>query len=263
MPNRIIHNRKEAKGKVNFCRYEAGADSAHFVRYFWIVDWNLKQQDGYREDVFPSPYVHLTFEHNSTMVWGATTQRYTRGIQGKGQMCGIKFRPGAFSLFYKKPPATYTNNILPFDTVFNDNIQELEKILLSETDHEKTVDRMEAFLKPYLPKKDPVIDTIRHTVDLIKSEKDILSEKELTAHLSEDYNSFKTTYQQYVGMSIPTTIRCYRLQELAAKIQDGSVDNWASYSMHMGYDDQAQFIEDFTTVNGNTPQHFAKSIFRK
>lgn len=262
MPNRIIYNRKEAKGKVNFFRFEPNTQSRPFVEYFWVVSWKLKKE-GYREDIIPAPYTLLVFEHNNSLVWGPATKRYTRGVSGTGKMCGIKFRPGAFRLFSEGSPSELTDNILPVEQVFDEDIPALEKRLLTETANEAIVQKMEHFLAPHLPPADPVLDIISNTVNLIATQKDILNETILTTRFQDDYNTFKKIYHDYVGLSVPTTIRCYRLQELAGEIQSGTIENWASFAMHMGYDDQAQFIDDFTIVNGNPPQHFAKSIFRK
>lgn len=118
--------------------------------------------------------VHLVFEQGNTRFWGVVTVKFTRKLEGAGQVLGIKFRPASFYPFYQKPVSNFTDNKLPFSEVFDEDVEALEAGILSDTINEKMVDRAESFLLEHLPVKDLKSDKINEIIHQIMDNKSIL-----------------------------------------------------------------------------------------
>src|ERR1700761_4838949 len=70
-------------------------DLRFFIEHFWIIKWDLIGQSPVQGEVLPQPSIHLVFEKDFTRVAGVSKGKFTRILQGKGNVFGIKFRPGA------------------------------------------------------------------------------------------------------------------------------------------------------------------------
>lgn len=219
----------------------------------------------YRQDVLTHPSVHLVFERfaarrKNTWIWGVVTGKFTRTLEGKGHVLGIKFRPGAFYAFFQKPVATFTDDMLPFKEVFDDDPERLEEELLCNENDELMVHRVEAFLLRHLPERDPRIEEINQIIHCIMHEKIILKVDDLVERFSYGKRTLQRLFRQYVGVSPKWVIQRYQLHEAAEQMVAGQAENWPTMALELGYFDQAHFIRDFKAIVGQSPAEYARSI---
>jgi AraC-like DNA-binding protein len=69
-------------------------------------------------------------------------------------------------------------------------------------------------------------------------------------------------FRTYVGVGPKWMIRRYRIQEAAARLEAGDVDNCAELAHALGYADQSHFTNDFRRLVGRSPASYANAIGR-
>jgi transcriptional regulator GlxA family with amidase domain len=68
--------------------------------------------------------------------------------------------------------------------------------------------------------------------------------------------SLQRLFAAYVGVSPKAVLARYRLQDAAALIDAGEVDDLAALAADLGWFDQAHFSRDFRAVVGMTPSAY-------
>lgn len=259
-PSRGVLNRQEGSKHFQLSRYHPSPEIAFFVEHYWIVRWDLCGEDPFEQDVLSHPSVHLVFEKNNTWIWGVVTGKFTRKLEGKGQVIGIKFHPGGFYPFLQEPVASFTDDRLPFNDVFDDPLEALESDILNHDEEQLMVERTEDFLLRHLPERDPKMEKVSKMVKLVKDDASILKVDDLVDRYELSKRTLQRLFRQYVGISPKWVIQRYRLHEAAEKMADGQAENWTQLALGLGYYDQAHFIRDFKSIVGQTPSEYARSL---
>lgn len=259
-PSRGVLNQQEGTKHFQVARYEPARKTAFFVEHYWIVRWDLRGQNPYQQDVLTHPSVHLVFEKNNTQIWGVVTGKFTRTLKGKGEVLGIKFRPGAFYPFYQKPVVSFTDKLLSFREAFHEAPEPIEEDIFSCKSDECMVKWGEAFLLRHLPKQDPQIEIINQIIQGIKQEKTILKVDDLVERFSYSKRTLQRIFRQYVGVSPKWVIQRYRLHEATEQMAAGATENWPTLALELGYFDQAHFIRDFKAIVGQSPAEYIRNI---
>lgn len=259
-PSRGVLNRQEGSKHFQLSRYHPSPEITLFVEHYWIVRWDLRAENPFEQDVLSHPSVHLVFENNNTWIWGVVTGKFTRKLEGKGQAIGIKFRPGGFYPFLQEPVASFTDDRLPFNEVFNDPLEALESYILNHDEEQLMVEQTEDFLLRHLPERDPKVEKVSGMVKFVKDDASILKVDDLVNRYELSKRSLQRLFRQYVGVSPKWVIQRYRLHEAAEKMADDQAENWTQLALDLGYYDQAHFIRDFKSIVGQTPSEYARSI---
>src|SRR3984893_2759754 len=106
---RGILNLQAGKKKFSLSRHPPAQDLSFFVEHYWIVSWDLRGQEPYVQETLPYPCIHLVIEKDQSRVYGMGTGKFARLLENKGQVFGIKFKPGAFYPFVKVPISRFTH----------------------------------------------------------------------------------------------------------------------------------------------------------
>jgi AraC-like DNA-binding protein len=233
-------------------------DLEYFVEHYWNVRWDLRGQPPYLQENLPHPSIHLVFEKRKTRIYGVMTGKFCYLLQAKGQVFGIKFRPGAFYPFVKAPISRYTDDIVRVDEVFGVDIRPLEAEILALEDPKQQVELAERFLCDHLPPRDEIITLINRVIECIRTDRTIVTVDEVSSRMDLNKRTLQRLFSQYVGVSPKWVIKRYRLHEVTEQLSAGSVIDWARLAQDLGYFDQAHFIKDFKTIVGRTPLEYAK-----
>ncbi|MCG2589682.1 helix-turn-helix transcriptional regulator [Rhodohalobacter sulfatireducens] len=233
---------------------------AFFVEHYWIVKWDLRGQEPYDQNILSHPSVHLVFEKENTWFWGVVSGKYTRRLDGKGKVVGVKFRPGAFYPFYQKPVSGFTDAKLEFTDVFDEDIKIIESQILGHKKNQHMIEEAENFLINYLPERDSKIENINNILDIVKDDPSILKVDDLTDRFMISKRTLQRLFKNYVGVSPKWVIQRYRLHEAAEKMASGFTDNWPQIAMDLGYFDQSHFIKDFRKIVGRTPKDYLDNL---
>ena len=259
-PPRGVLNEAEGKQHFQLSRFHPHPKLTGFVEHFWIVRWDLVETESYKQDILSHPSVHLVFERGSTRIWGIITNKFTRFLEGKGKVLGIKFRPGGFFPFYGKPVSRLQDKQLAFSNVFNEDVSTIEANILDPNKDSVMAEQAELFLLKHLPQPDPKIDEVCRIIDRIQQDTSILKVDQLVERLSASKRTLQRLFQRYVGVSPKWVIQRHRLHEAAEQMASAESTDWSQLALKLGYYDQSHFIRDFKAIVGQSPGEYARKL---
>jgi AraC-like DNA-binding protein len=153
-----------------------------------------------------------------------------------------------------------TDKAVPFCEVFAVDGTALEAAVLPLDDDLQMVERVESFLRQYLPEPDASAALVNKIVDAINGERAITRVDHIASRFHLSRRTLERLFSQYVGVSPKWVIQRARLHEAADKLAQGEKVDLPRLALDLGYFDQAHFIKDFKTIIGTTPGDYARSV---
>ncbi|WP_250886618.1 AraC family transcriptional regulator [Bacillus sp. SM2101] len=239
-------------------RYPPSLETSFFVKHFWIVSWDLKENEQFFQDVIPNPCVNLIVEQHKTGIFAPTTSKFSYLVKGKGRVVGVKFKPGGFYPFTTRSVAELTNKPLKIHDVFDIEQELVEETVLSCKEELEMIKFVENIIRKKLPQQDNNVTLVNQIIDHIISNHEIAKVDQICHQFNIHKRKLQRLFQQYVGVSPKWVIKLYRLQNAAEMIEKTPNLNWLQLCNGLGYYDQSHFIKDFKAIIGNTPDEFAK-----
>lgn len=253
-----------ARDSFSLMRFEPADDLAPFVEHYWIVRWDLTGQPPFRQTILSYPNINLSFEQESnrafTGVYGIPTRAYTRTLQDRGLVLGVKFHPGGFHPFWPQPASRLTGRIEPVRDVLGFDPRELERKMFAQQDYAEMARLGENFLRERLPVLDDNVATVRAIVQAAIDDRGLTKVEQMAERFGMGVRALQRLFDRYVGVSPKWVIQRYRLQEAAELLEQGGRIDGAALSQELGFYDQAHFIKQFKAVVGMTPDAYVKSI---
>lgn len=260
-PTKGILNAHSAPAGYSLKRYYPSAELAPFVEHYWIVRWNLPDGQTYDSEILPHPNVNVSITEDEALITGVVTGRFGYVMSGRGTVVGIKFLPGGFYPFFKKPIERLTNQRLPLKTVFQ--AARVKKI--RESLHEPDavlVDLVEKMLLARKPEIDGAIPLLGDIIEHVKHDPSVRTVQPLLETYGVSERTMQYAFKNYVGIGLKWIILRYRLQDVADAIDAGR-DDWAAIAQEFGFADQSHVIRDFKKVLGETPTQYADRVHKK
>lgn len=248
----------EGEKKFQLRRYAPSEKLQHFVKHYWVVSWDLTGLPPYLQDVVPNPCVNLVMEDHRSGIYGVSSRMYTKRIEGKGQVFGVKFHPGGFYPFVRTALSNLTDQSLALEQIFGADAADYEQQLRSSADPADRIALTEALLVKHLPPQDKPVILINQIIDRIKIDRELTKVEQIcdTFHLNK--RKLQRLFNQYVGISPKWVIKLYRLQNAAEAMDTGKEYDTLKLSADLGFYDQSHFIKDFKSIIGKTPDEYAK-----
>nr|AGZ94076.1 transcriptional regulator [Streptomyces sp. MMG1533] len=133
--------------QVDFRRVEPAEPLRRHVEQYWLIDWNLTEP--YVSHVVPHPAVNIVFQQFEDQdpfveVAGVQLGLFAQKLEGRGRVCGVKFRPGGFRPFAPDRPVTeWTGRRIRSPEVFPDTDP---PAILSPDDEKARITALDTFL---------------------------------------------------------------------------------------------------------------------
>ncbi|WP_136608766.1 helix-turn-helix domain-containing protein [Paenibacillus dokdonensis] len=258
-PIGLLNVNKEAP-KFSVSLHSPSADLAHFIEHYWVVRWDLREQEPHLQENLPHPSVHLVFEKDNSRVVGVIKGRFSILLQEQGAVFGVKFKPGAYYPFLKSPVSAITNRTVPFAEVFGMSSQALEYKLFAQETPEQMIPHAELFIREWLPELNIHVDFINSIIQCVISDRSIVKVEDIVNRFSIPMRQLQLLFRQYVGISPKWIIQRYRLHEAVEKMTNRDVPDWSKLALDLGYYDQAHFIKDFKSIIGKSPEEYIKLL---
>jgi AraC-like DNA-binding protein len=269
---RGVLKRPAPAGKFRHRRRSPAPDLVHAIDHYWMVSWDLRGEEPHIAETLPHPNFHLVFEKNHSTVNGVFTGKFSRRLEGEGQVFGIKFNTGGFRPLLHGPAAAMANRSVAAESFFDkDEVNALETVLVSRVkDDEKVeaaidavIEVTEAFLRRHVQGPDPAVVSATQLVRRILDDRDIRTVDDLSRRTGIGKRSLQRIFSEYVGASPKWVIRRYRLHELVEqmnmeRMNKGAALDFASLAQDLGYFDQAHLINDFRSIVGYSPTQYGK-----
>jgi AraC-like DNA-binding protein len=238
---------------------------AFFVEHYWIVAWDITGQEPRLQETLPFPSIHIAIEDGRSGIYGIVRGKFTRRIEGKGRVFGIKFKPGAFYPFLGSSVSALTGRILPVGEVFGADGDGLVREILALEDEDALIAVAERFLQARLPAEDDNIRIIGTIVARIIEDREITKVDQVVdalagGDLRVSKRQMQRLFSLYVGVSPKWVIMRYRLHEAVDRMTNGDPVDLPRLALDLGYFDQAHFIKDFKAMVGRAPGEYARRL---
>ncbi|MET8175017.1 helix-turn-helix domain-containing protein [Streptomyces clavifer] len=247
---------------VRFRRREPAPALRPFLEHYWLIDWDLPEP--YTSHVVPHPSVHLVFQRHEAgsaaeragraEVHGIVRGLFSQRLEGRGRVCGVKFRPGAFRPFAPgRPVSDLTGRRLPAAEVLA--APQVGAVL--DPDGEDTrVTALDAYLLPLVPPPDPQAEHATALGDLVRTDRSLLRVDALARAGGLSTRSLQRLFSAYVGVGPKWVILRHRIHEALHRAESDPEPDWAGLAADLGYSDQAHLARDFTAILGLPPTAF-------
>jgi AraC-like DNA-binding protein len=263
---RGVLNRPPGEGAFRHSRRSPSPELAYWIDHYWQVSWDLRGCEPYTAETLPHPNFQVVFEKGKSTASGVFTGKFSRTLQGKSHVFGIKFNPGAFRPFLKAAASSLSNRTVPVKRIFGNGkaLNALEALLTRSSAKEDTmIEATEAFFRARMPAPDETITLAGDLVKRILEERDIKTVDDLVEKTGIGKRTLQRIFSEFVGATPKWVIRRYRLHELVEKFNSGSSVDWADLALELGYFDQAHLINDFKSIVGYSPTQYQKTMNKK
>lgn len=237
---------------------------APFVERYWSVRWDLTGRPPFRSEVLSHPSVNVSVESGdrprfgfalpAVLVHGVVTRRFTVDLVGRGRVTAVKFRPGGFRAFTGRLPAR--NGVAPLGPDLGMDPALLRDAVLAEDDDAARTAVLDRALAPLAPAPEPAYLDLLALLDAMIEDRSLVRVDQVAALGGLSTRSVQRLFAGYVGVSPKKVLARYRLQDAAAAIDAGEVDDLAALAADLGWFDQAHFSRDFHAVVGTTPSAY-------
>jgi len=236
---------------------------AELVEHYWTVRWDLRGHEPHTQHTLPHPAVHLVAERGRSGIFGVTSGRFTRELQGTGRAFGVRFRPAGFHPFLDAPVATLTDRTVAVaDVLGRDGAALVDRLLWLE-EEAPMVAAAEGFLRDRLPPPDPRVVAVNRIVDQVVADRAITKVDHLVERTGTGKRRLQRLFAEYAGVSPKWVIQRYRLHEAVERLAADLGDlDLASLARELGYFDQAHFVKDFKALVGRPPARYAAGAAR-
>jgi AraC-like DNA-binding protein len=250
--------------RVRFRRHEPAEPLRRHVEWYWLIDWDLPAP--YASHVVPHPSVNLTFQWEEDEgppygeVTGVALGLYTRKLTGRGRVCGVKFRPGAFRPYAPQVLVSHwTGRVLAAQDVFPQITQDTTRSVVTPPDDLARVAVLDTFLLSLDATPDPQADLARDLVQRIRADRAVRRVGDFARAEGLSVRALQRLFSAYVGVSPKWVILRYRIHEALEQAGTRSDIDWAALAADLGYADQAHLVRDFTATVGVTPTAYAQA----
>ncbi len=223
-----------------------------------MVSWDLRGCEPHVQETLPHPNFHVVFEQGSATVAGVHTRKFTRTLEGRSHVFGIKFTPGGFRPFLKSPASSFADLVIPARRIFGKGVEALGAVLASSRKEARMVAVAHAFFCERMPEPDETVALASKLVGRILQEPEIKTVEDLAQRSGMSKRTLQRIFNEYVGVSPKWVIRRYRLHELIERFNSGEQPDWSQVALDLGYFDQAHLINDFRSLVGYSPTQYQK-----
>ncbi|MEU0300260.1 helix-turn-helix domain-containing protein [Streptomyces sp. NPDC006175] len=252
--------------RVRFRRRDPAPALRPHLEHYWLIDWDLPEP--YTSHVVPHPSVHLVFQRtepgsgaertDSAEVYGIVQGLFSRRLEGRGRVCGVKFRPGAFRPFAPdRPVSEWTGRRVPADEALGTGPPQAPAVL-GPADEDARVAALDSFLLPLLPPPDPQAELATELAELVRTDRSLLRVDALARAGGLSVRSLQRLFSAYVGVGPKWVILRHRIHEALQRAETDPEPDWAELAADLGYSDQAHLARDFTATVGVPPTAFAQ-----
>ncbi|MFG2649733.1 DUF6597 domain-containing transcriptional factor [Streptomyces sp. NPDC048436] len=249
--------------RVNFRRLAPGAAVLRpYVEQYWLIDWDLSEP--YASHIVPHPSVNVVFQalpgqEPFAEVAGIGLGLFTQKLEGRGRVCGVKFRPGGFRPFApSEPVSTWTGRrLLPLDEVFAEVPGGALEAVLSPDEEHARVAALDAFLLGIGPAPDPQADLATALAERIRTDRTIRRVGAFAQAEGVSVRALQRLFAAYIGVGPKWMILRYRIHEALERAEADTAVDWAELAFSLGYADQAHLVRDFTATVGVPPTAYA------
>lgn len=236
-----------------------------YIEMYWLLSGYVEQKEVIQ--LMPDGGINLVLNlgedinslkfrknigHECTYLVGTMMQTDEQVLLGKVLLFGIKFRPGAFTHFYRfESLDRYANQFHEFDRKEFPDIKKTIKYFLSYID------------QFYLDRLSPTRYSILDIVSDISAHPGVLKIHALAKKHFVTERHLERQFNLQIGVSPKEFINLTRFNKAFARLQAGNQQTLSDIAWESGYYDHAHLTNDFRRYTGKAPTEFFLSDFSK
>lgn len=253
----LLHGERPA-GSYRHVRYAPPAELGEWVQHFWSERWVFPPGARELREMLPHPNVHLVFVSGAARIYGVQSGLFRRELTGIGRVFGVRFWPGVFRPFMRRPVCTLTDRYIPAVEVFAD-IEGTAIAMADSHDEATLVARAGHYLLEHRPPSDPRAQKARAVVQAIAADRSLTRVQQLLVSSGCSERELQRLFRRHVGASASWVIKRYRLYEALEQLRTNGETGLAQLAQELGYCDQAHFANDFRKRAGETLRAYRSS----
>ncbi|MCH6159082.1 helix-turn-helix domain-containing protein [Streptomyces marispadix] len=267
-PRRDTRGIVDAEGLLSRVRFRrrAAAQPLHpYVEHYWLIDWDLEQP--FLSQVVPHPSVNVVFQRYGALppvaeVAGVGLGLFSISLEGRGQVCGVQFRPGGFRPFLARSGrgtvAALTGRRDPLTEVFPAEGGAPVQVL-TPGEEDARVEALDEFLLRLGPEEDAAAERAMRLVHRVRTDRRLTRVGQLARGEGVSVRSLQRLFADCVGVGPKWVILRYRIHEALEQAAGRPDVDWARLAGELGYSDQAHLVRDFTDTVGLPPTEYARA----
>ena len=256
-PGRTLLDPSALAERVHRSHLHPSTELAPFVSIGWMLRWDLPARDAFVQHVLPDPCVQIIVEAGGAYVMGVVTRLFSATLTGSRCVFGLKFRPGGFHPFIRRPVAALTNRTVRLAEIFPGADEPRLQDFAAAADGRAVMAALEGLLFNAAPTRSAPLQDVQRVAERIAGDPAMLTVEHVSRVFGIGPRSLQRLFRTYVGAGPKWMIRLYRIKEAAARIEEGNVVDWADLAGQLGYADQSHFINDFRRLVGRSPGEYA------
>lgn len=191
-----------------------------------------------------------------------TVKYYIESDDTNVTILGIILKPTAlFQLFNSINIEKLTNNVLPLESLFDNNSVYLNKEILFSNSTKNQIDLIEKFLFNIIEPRKINHTIIDYAIELINQKKGCTAIKDLVKKLNISQRYFQKKFKEVVGIQPSVFCRITRFNFLFSEMNTKSND-FSTLSILYNYYDLPHFAKDFKRYCGAAPSKFYLEKFK-
>lgn len=257
--------------------YQPPCELAPFIKCFWALEHDYSKEpmlrgeriwpDGHFELImtFGNPYVRkLNGAHHKLPVNFLIGQFDTELLldsPGTTALFAARFHAWGLYPFLRKPMTSFTNKLTDLQSIFGDQLKELQGSLRSQQKDQSIRKLTRFFLRraPRIVEEDAVVKRLGTA---IYEKRGVIRLDELMQQFEIGPRKIQRLFSEQVGISAKRFAKIIRFNEAKCFIEKDPHVNLAELTYACGYSDQPHFIRNFKELYGITPTEYKKRVMR-
>lgn len=240
-----------------------GTTLRHYVSHFWHSQWASGVQEHFVYHSTANTNTELAFafrprnryykEPVFSAVQGHTDSHSRIDTGGFSEMFGVSIHSYAIPFFFNIPPAQLANHVIDLAELLGANAAPLASSLAAGRNFSQRVAIMTAYLEKRLrPWHED--RAILHAIRKMKDMRGLVNIRELAAECALSQKQFERRFREFSSFNPKLYARILRFESsLSSYKKPGSL---TALAHHLGYYDQAHFINDFRQFSGFSPRQY-------
>jgi AraC-like DNA-binding protein len=231
---------------------------ANYIECFWTFETSAPDSnhrvlpDGCTDLLLTSP---SDSQPELTVVGTMTSARVFE--LPKGQIIGVRFRPGMSAGFVRVSGAEIVDQRVALDDIWGARARHLADLLVDTSFASARIALLEEQLTSQLSDQDALSPTQRALL-WAEQMRGCVSVDELAYHSGLSPRQLRRNCYELTGLTPKQLCRALRFRHAAAKASSAERGQWSDLALDCGYYDQAHFIHDFRSFSGFTPSDYAE-----
>lgn len=236
--------------RVHAARHRPPSDLRDQLETGWSGAWDLPVDAPHTTEMLSDPSVHIVCESGGVArVVGPWSQLWMRQLEGTGIIRGIKLHPGAVRACFDLPAADLVDRIVPLTELVSE-ASGLEAQVLEHADEADGV----GVLFDWFRRRRRADPRTAQAVALVHWARttSVTRVDAVADHAGLSVRALQRLFRTHVGLSPKAVVRRFRLQEVAARVENGRASNLGDLAYTLGYADQAHLARDFRAATGRS-----------